>query len=291
MSGRDQSRVIAEIDHLLTYVADLAQASDVYRTLGFTLTPASHIEPMGIVNRLVLLTPTTTGAANFIELMAVSDRARLPKDMARLLTGDEAIKSMVMLTHDAARSREHFVALGYDFAAPVHVRREWRLSEDESVFPEFDVLLPVAAPLVFNACQYRNVELYLRPEFRVHPNTAVALDAVFAVTDDVTGLAARYARLFGCDVVRRDLEEVVMTPAAVDFVIMSPARGASRLGLRQRPVPVAGGAAYVGFSIRVDNLATCRLCLSENGVLFGEIDGGVVASACGNLLRFHDGQK
>ncbi len=98
---------------------------------------------MGIVNRLILFADASDGSANFIELMSVSEAARLPPAMAALLSGDEGIKSMVLSLGDVDSARAHFVALGCPFGPPVHVRREWRLSATESVWPEFDVLLPV----------------------------------------------------------------------------------------------------------------------------------------------------
>ncbi|MGL1682655.1 VOC family protein, partial [Vibrio parahaemolyticus] len=47
------TRTIAEIDHLLTYVADPAEAAALFVRMGFTLSPVSRIEAMGITNYLV----------------------------------------------------------------------------------------------------------------------------------------------------------------------------------------------------------------------------------------------
>ncbi|HKU97457.1 MAG TPA: VOC family protein, partial [Vineibacter sp.] len=66
---------VIEIDHLLTYVRDLDGAAALFRRMGFTLSPISRIETMGISNHLVLMHPGTPGAGNYIELMAAHDRA------------------------------------------------------------------------------------------------------------------------------------------------------------------------------------------------------------------------
>src|SRR5688500_9391837 len=124
---------VKAIDHLLTFVRDLDEAARFFDRLGFTLTPESRIEAMGIANRLILFPDASDGSANFIELMSVFDESRLPPAMAVLLSGDEGIKSMVLSLGDVEKARTHFVALGCPFGPPIHVRREWRLSDTESV--------------------------------------------------------------------------------------------------------------------------------------------------------------
>ena len=109
---------VEAIDHLLTFVRDLDEAARFFDRLGFTLTPESRIETMGIVNRLILFPDASDGSANFIELMSVFDEARLPPAMAMLLSGDEGIKSMVLSLGDVERARAHFIALGCPFAPP-----------------------------------------------------------------------------------------------------------------------------------------------------------------------------
>ncbi|MGL4287717.1 MAG: VOC family protein [Phreatobacter sp.] len=187
---------IEAIDHLLTYVRDLDAAARFFDALGFTLTPESRIDAMGIVNRLILFPETEGGAANFIELMSVSDAAKLPPAMARLLTGEEGIKSIVLSFGDADRAHAHLTRLGCPFAPPVHVRREWTISATESVWPEFDVLLPVDDVLTFNGCRYHNVELYRRPAWTEHRNGARAFDRVDCRAGDPPKVARRLAAIF-----------------------------------------------------------------------------------------------
>ncbi|WP_170181858.1 VOC family protein [Phreatobacter stygius] len=184
---------VEAIDHLLTFVHDLDAAARFFDALGFTLTPESRIDGMGIVNRLILFPETSGGSANFIELMSVSDPEKLPPAMARLLTGEEGIKSMVLSFADAARAHARLNALGCGFAPPVHVRREWKVSASESVWPEFDVLLPVDDVVTFNGCRYHNVELYRRPAWTDHRNGARAFDRVDCAAGDPLAAARRLA--------------------------------------------------------------------------------------------------
>jgi len=280
---------IAEIDHLLTYVRDLATAGDAFARLGFTLTPPRRIEAMGITNRLVLMQPATEGAANFIELMTAHDRARLPPAMAETLSGEERIKSMVLMTPDAHAAQAAMVADGLAAAAPIHVRREWALSETESVYPEFDVILPVPdVPLAFNACRYVNIEPYRRPEWLEHPNGARRLATVYAVADEPAACAAFFERLFRTGSERREEGHAfAIAPGAVALVILSPAAARARFG--RLPMLSGSGASYIGYGVEVEALDPVGALLARNGVPFADRGGRLVVpaeAACGNMIEF-----
>jgi hypothetical protein len=281
---------IAEIDHLLTYVRDLNQATQAYERLGFTLTPISDITAMGIANRLALLKPRIAGAASFIELMSASDRARLPAAMAQVLSGPERIKSMVMMTPDARAAHQELVSNSYGFAPPVHVKREWVIPGEASVWPEFDVLMPIPAPLAFNACQYHNVNLYLRPDWQQHANGAQTLNAVFAVAPDANEVANYYAELFGKASLEHGAAQAV-SPGHTWLEVFSPKSLEARFGPGNMPETPDGWAssAYLGYQIGVADLTETRSLLSKNGVRFSASGTGLVVAAseaCGNLVEF-----
>jgi hypothetical protein len=282
---------ITEIDHLLTYVRDLDAAATLFRRMGFTLSPVSRIETMGISNHLVLMQPGTPGTGNFIELMAAHDRAGLPAVMARALAGEEGIKSMVLCTADAHATQAALQAQGFSVGPPAHVRREWQIAPGESVFPEFDVILPVDAPLVFNCCRYFNPELYQRPEWLRHANGARRMRAVLAVTAQPRQVAATYATVFRRAAVGGP-DVVTVSPGAVDLVLMTPAALHERYGLSVS-VPDSE-ARYVGYVIEVDSLDRLRGCLAQ-----GQVDQHAAGAALcvgpdaalGNLIVFEAGSS
>ena len=278
---------LAEIDHLMTYVHDLDAAGAAFRRLGFTLSPKSDITAMGIVNHLVLLQPRTPGAGSFIELMAASDRGKLPPPMAAMLAGDERVKSMVMMTPDARAAHTLLVANGYPFAPPAHVRREWAIAGEASVWPEFDVLLPIPAPLAFNACQYHNVDLYLRREWQSHANGARTLNRVFAAAGDPGVVLAYFSSLFGAAPTRLDDGGVELSPGRTRLTLYPSALVSARfLGLAHAP---AGAAVYLGYQVGVSDLQVTRAALDAGGVEYTQTANGVAIAprdACGNLLEF-----
>ena len=281
------TKAIREIDHLLTYVRDLDAAAATFRRMGFTLSPLSRIEAMGISNHLVLMRQGIPGFANYIELMSAHDRARLPPPMAKVLSGPEGIKSMVLGTEDAVAAQQAMLKHGFAAAPPVHVKREWKIAPEQSVFPEFDVLMPVEAPLAFNACRYFNVDLYLRPEWRVHANGAQRMTTVFAVADEPAAVARRYGDLFDAST-RQSGEAVCTTPGQVDLAVMSSETAKRRFGLT---VATAAGAGYLGYLVEVVSLDVLRSCLSDGKVPCRDLGGTICvdpADGFGNLIVFRE---
>jgi hypothetical protein len=278
---------LVEIDHLLTYAASLEAAAATYERLGFTLTPLSGITALGIANRLALMRARNPHGASFIELMAVTDPARLPPLMQPLLSGEEGVKSMVLLAPDVRAAHADLVARGYACAPPVHVKREWALSPTESVWPEFDVLLPISAPLPFNACQYRNVELYRRPAWAEHANTAHFVRAAYAIASDVTATAAYYERLFQARARSEADGSVSVTPGQTALRIYSPEAFTATF---DEPPPSSSDAArYAGYEIEVRDATCCRRVLEMNGVTHKVLGKRLIvppSAAAGNLVVF-----
>jgi Glyoxalase-like domain len=272
MTAMAPSPVIGAIDHLLTHVRDGDSAAATFRKLGFTLSPVSHIEAMGITNRMILFADAAPGCANFIELMSVADRSRLPPAMASLLSGEERIKSMVLATPDAGRCHAHLTGLGMPFGPPIHVRREWVLEDGASVHPEFDVLLPQDIGLTFNACRYHNVDLYRRREWTRHPNTVTALDAVICAAPDARALAARFAEVLAC-AAQPSEDGFTLRSGGVAMEILTPAVAAARFGL---PAAAINRSRYLGYRLRAFDPDRVAAFAREAGVAAKEAHGRIV---------------
>lgn len=280
------NKAIAEIDHLLTSVHDLDAAASLFRRMGFTLSPISRIEGMGISNHLVLMTPPTPGFANYIELMTAHDSARLPPAMARTLSGGEGIKSMVLGAPDIERASNAIKQAGFDAKAPFHVKREWVIGPGDSVFPEFDVILPIETPLVFNCCRYFNVDLYLRPEWLKHENGATRLRSVIAVAGDPAAIAKPLGALFGD--VKNEPELSRTSPGRVDLAIHRPDSLRRTFGIDTGSLQ-PGAACYVGYVIEVESRDRLVACLDHGGVPYRAIGNDLAidpSDGIGNLIVF-----
>ena len=212
---------ILEIDHLLTKVEQPELAGVHFERLGFTVTPLSPIESMGLCNRLVLFAPLTSGSANFIELMGVSDSQRLPPSMAQLMQGPPGIRSMVMVTPEAHAARAELVQSGYPFGEVHHVSREW-VMPDERIQVEFDVLLPVPAPFAFNVCRYFSLQHYTRPDWTLHANGIRNLEAVYCIAHQPKQAVRYYEDLFGAPAIGSDAQGWSVSPGQVALTVFSP---------------------------------------------------------------------
>ena len=239
---------ILEVDHLLSKVESPAQAGDHFQRLGFTVTPLSQIESMGLCNRLVLFKPLTDGSANFIELMGVNDAAKVPASMAALLQGPAGIRSMVMATPDAHAARAELVNNGYPFGDVHHIARQWKLPT-EQLDVKFDVLLPVPAPFTFNLCRYYTLQHYIRPAWTEHANGIIHFEAVYCTATDPRQTLRYYEELFGVSATGSDASGWTVSPGKVQLTIFSPQSWEKNFGM-----PAALG--FTGYRLRSKRLAT-----------------------------------
>ena len=249
---------LLEIDHLLTKVESPDRAGDHFERLGFTVTPLSLIESMGLCNRLVLFKPLTEGSANFIELMGVSHEAKVPPSMAELLQGPAGIRSMVMATPDAHAARAELVSNGYPFGDVHHIAREWKIP-GQSLDVKFDVLLPVPAPLKFNICRYYTLQHYIRSDWIGHANGIVNLEAVYCTANDTRQTLQYYEALFGVAATGSDARGWTVSPNNVQLTIFSP-----QAWEKNFDTPAVLG--FTGYRLRSKRLATTAEFMKAAGV-------------------------
>lgn len=209
-----------QIDHLMNKVDSPQDAGAWFERCGFTVTPLSLIGSMGLSNRLVLFEPSLAGCANFIELMGVVPGAQVHPGMGQLLAGDEGMRSMVLVSQDAEASRVLLAGDGFAPGEVHHVTRQWELP-DESLDLAFDVLLPIAAPLMFNVCRYYTLQHYLRPQWLLHPNGVQRIDSVLGVVEDLAGVAALYERIFGMAPAQLAPGHLLLEPGAISLELFT----------------------------------------------------------------------
>jgi len=279
-----------EIDHLLTAAIEPQSAGEQYERLGFTVTPLSVIENLGVGNRLVLLRPLSPGTANFFECMGVVNRSCVPPMMASLLSGPPGVRSIVLSGPDARTSQAALARDGYPIAAPLDLKREWVLPDGEILTPSFLVTLPSQTPLPFNFCQYRTLHYYLRETWLVHSNSARHLRGVLAISDEPAELARYFEPIFAS---RASIQNGIyeLGPGKVRLRIGDRAAMSGLVPQEWLPQHISG-AHYFGFEIEVDSLSTVRALLAERCIGFKEHGGAIVVGpmhACGSALRFRHG--
>lgn len=276
-----------EIDHLLGSVADPVVGGEQYERLGFNPTPLSVIEPMGVGNRLVIFNPTTAGTANFIECMGVVHPDRVDPMMQRILAGPPGLRTMVLSTANAYETFDKLKAAGYPYEPPRSLSRQWTLPSGEVLTPAFNVVLPIDRPLGVNFCDYVNISPYMRPEFRVHPNTAQHFSTVFVIAADPQSVAASYAHMFGQPVVESH-GNLSVGPGSTKLCVGTARTLTALLPAAYLPSE-SPNAAYLGFEVEVADLTVCEQILRANAVPYERVAGALVTPAqhgCGNVVRF-----
>ena len=253
------------IDHVVAHVADLDAAAARMAQLGFTLSPRSDLDNVGVANHLVLFEPEDPACASFFELMMPTrPLAQLHPAMAAVLGGPPAWRWFVLASGDAGEDHRRLAAQGVAMAPPVHVRREWRIGDSASVWPEFDVTFPCSETLPFNLCRYHNVELYQRAAWMRHANGARRLRALIAVDDAAQATAARYAGWLGSRATALDggVWRVEGSPTALE---LWPPRA-----FAERYAPLAAQPGLRG--IRVSVVGGTRRCVPLQPLLDGLVE-------------------
>jgi hypothetical protein len=282
---------ILDVDHLMCGVELTDAARLAFERLGFTLTPHSSIDGLGVGNVLVCMRPKGSGVANFIEFMAIERPAAVNATLNRLLSGGPGIKAIFNGLADVDEARREHTQAGFDMLDTWPVRREWRLPSGEILQLAFQVLLPVPGqvPVEFGGVRYHTLEHYLREEFSVHPNGALRWHTVSIVEEPgrFEDTVRTYERLYG-SIPRRDADGVakirvrdatirIVTPQALAHLCPD-------VGLEAFRFPAA-----IGFTVEVRSLGRLIRVLEENDVLSHRVGDSIVvgpADACGNIVEF-----
>ncbi|MDH3715731.1 MAG: VOC family protein, partial [Gammaproteobacteria bacterium] len=198
------------LDHVVLAVRDLEAAANVFRGLGFTLTPrATHEDRMGTANRLAQF-----AGRNFIELLEVDRPRRLaPHDFSKsppffsfgahnldFTAAREGISMLVFAGDDARADNTNFAAAEIPTYAPFDFDRLARLPDGQEVSVSFSLAFatsPDMPKIAFFVCQNRAQEHFWKPAFQIHENGAQGIAAVYLVSRFPQRDADFVGRLFG----------------------------------------------------------------------------------------------
>lgn len=259
------------LDHVGVAVADLERGRAQYARLGFRLTERSlhagartaggPIEPWGSGNHCAML------GDGYLEIIGITDPAKHSsvKDLVARYEGPHIVAigcgdadaafaalSAARIPVESPRALERDAPFGTD-------GRETRRAKFRNIYVDRQAY-PEAR---FLYIEHLTPEVLWQPHLTVHPNGALALEAVYFIAADVGSTARKLAALFapGIDV-----------PAGAGVVALPLARGTAWVtdatNWRERtPGSFAPPApAPAGFGIRVESLDRTRALLEANGV-------------------------
>ena len=222
------------LDHVVAVSGDLGLTAAAWARAGFRPTPLAR-HPWGTENRLIQL----DGA--FVELLGIGADATIPEASATtfsfgaynrdfLAAHGDGLSMLVLESKDADTDRAAFAAAGLRTYDPFGFERIAVSPEGEERRVGFDLTFTgfagaTAEPdMGFFTCRQRFPENFWRPEYRDHPNGAVALAAVVLVAPDPSdfhaglaafaGVRAFHASSYGLEIATPRGTIEVLTPTA-----------------------------------------------------------------------------
>ncbi len=282
---RELPAPVPVIDHVVVNVHDrMAQAADLYRRLGFALTPQGR-HTLGTINHLAMF------GADYLELFGVpADGGSVNGDA---IAGAEGLSAIAFATEDATAVHAALASAGapvlpaLDFSRPVAL-------PDGAQDAAFRVvrLAPEATPagrLFF--CQHRTRGLVWRDEWRRHRNGALGIAGVVIAATRPEALGDLFRRVFGADAVTATPGGLRLWAGLAGIDVLDPAAVARRYGAA---VPALAGreAAMAALVLRVPGTDRVAAVLREGAVPGVEVSAGRVlvpaTSAMGVALEFRE---
>ncbi|MGJ4947199.1 VOC family protein [Bradyrhizobium sp. HKCCYLS20291] len=274
------------IDHAVVVVKDLDAAAEIWKQLGFTLSPrGTHSAKMGSGNYTIMLDP------DYIELLGIlAETDHNVPTRNFLAQRGEGIERIAFTAIDSAAGAEEIRAKGFEPIGPIDFERPVPLPDGTISAAKFRVFQwPVAeAPggLRIFACQHKTRETVWIPELMTHANGAKQLKQALIVTPDPAKDAAHLSRLIDRD--GRSETDGAVTVASggdrADFVFLTRDQLAGRYpGVSLAGLPERGGAGLV---LASHDLSVTAKALGASAVRSGASVVVPPASATGTLLAF-----
>jgi hypothetical protein len=271
----------AAIDHVVVNTRDgLETAAQIYRRLGFTLTPLSR-HTLGSMNRLAIF------AGDYLELVGIDPDAAVKR--TELLAAPAGLDGLVFATEDADGVHRALAAAKLPVEDPLAFSRPIALPEGTA-----DVRFRVTR-VKFEAtpygrvyfCQHVTRSLVWRDEWRGHANGAIGVARMVIAAPEPDAAASLYRAMFGSDAVRAIAGGFSLAAGLARVDILSPAALAAEFG---NAAPDAQGrpAFMAALTLRTLGLERALRTLAGNTDV-RTANGRLLvpaSAACGATLEF-----
>jgi hypothetical protein len=268
--------LIRELDHFLCKVARADHAASAFDAVGFTTTPLSRLNGLGVENCLVAFNSPQAGCANFIELLSIADPDEIKPSMRKLLMHGDGIRSLILSGPDAAKARPEFDADGYNFDEPVYVERDWVTRSGRVLRPCFTVLPPLGDMWSFAYCEFGDPSPYYDREWVSHENGVTGVTGIVATSHAPDDKASEFARLFGVDVVQDNTGFYCSSPGQVALKIGTPELVHEMLGLSDGPHD-----GYTALILGSNNIDATLARMKHGGAIIDTVPMGWLATVPG----------
>ena len=277
---------IIGVDHVVVTVRDLAAAAEVWRGLGFTVSPrGTHSAHMGTGNHTIML------GEDYLELLGVLAATERNASTRAFLDQHEGIERTAFTASDSAGLAREISARGLEPIGPLAFSRPVDLADGRKTEARFETVqwpldLRPGGMRVF-ACQHFTRDAVWLPELMNHENGAVRIDRVELLARDPRAAAGDMARLIDQPLIDEP-DGAIRVPSGgrrSAFVFLDRAQLASRhAGLALGELPADGA---VTLALKVTGSARLAALARKPGAVAGP---GVVtfapARATGVILEF-----
>jgi len=274
------------VDHAVVMVKDLDKAAEVWKQLGFTISPrGTHSAHMGSGNYTIMLDP------DYLELLGVLTATEHNAPARAFLDKrGEGIERIAFTAVDSTAAAEEIRARGYPPVGPIDFERPVTMPDGSLSAAKFRVFQwPVAeAPggVRIFACQHKTRETVWIPELMQHANAAKRLRQVLIVTPDPAKDAAHLSRMID-RVPHGEADGAVAVPSGgdrADFVYLTR----DQLSRRYPEVSLAGlpDRGGAGLVLASGDLAATATALGAAAISSGGCVCVSPSQATGTLLAF-----
>ena len=284
------SHPVKGIDHCFILVDDLDQAAEQYAAMGFTLSPRGiHSEAKGSANYTIMFPEDYFEILGIIKATALNVARRDALELHG--QGLHAVACRIDDAHAAARDLD---TLGIKTTGLNDFERPVKLADGTTGTAAFSTLsfmhedVPLGSVFM---CHHKTPETVWLPELIEHPNTACALNAILAVSDEPEKEAMQFSRLWAAGTVTATdgVYRIDTGAESAPLILLS-------LSKMQRQYPgidlsSTASGAFTCLQIRVSEIETTRMCLSNNGIRVWETKSGIAVAAgdaCGAIIEFVD---
>ena len=267
------------IDHLVLAVRDLEGTRDIYRRLGFTLTPVAR-HPFGTANSLALFN------GSYLELLSVADPAAIPEATQDrfsfgafnrdYLKERQGPSMLALRSADAEADRQSFAKHGLPVYAPLTFERNAEGPDGVEREVAFSLTYTSDArtrgKAGFFTCQHHHPQNLWRPEFMRHPNGALRVDSAVFVTRDPADFHIFFTYFTGQHEMLSTSLHVKFDLGGSSLDVLSPVAFRAYFGEDAGADP----RCFTGYRVAVRDLASTRRLLAANGAPFVELSGALI---------------
>jgi catechol 2,3-dioxygenase-like lactoylglutathione lyase family enzyme len=262
------------VDHAVITVRDLDASAQLWRDLGFTVSPrGTHSAILGTGNYTIMF------GEDYLELLGILTDTEHNRPTQEYLRKGEGIERVAFTTDDAAAGAEELKARGLAPLGPVHFGRPVDLPNGGTGEARFNVyrwpLDQAPGGMRIFACQHLTRETVWIPELQRHANGASRLVRIEVLSDDAKAAAAQLSGLIDQPAEQvGDAWRVRSGNGRADFLFYDAAGFASRYPEAARQGGTSGGVSAI--VIQTADLAGATKALGANAIAH---DGAVSAPA------------